>query len=149
MATAVQNMQTARFLSNHDRQNAAEEEKGNAIAEQRSKIEEVRTNRITEVKEQVEAMDTNSFWTTLGTIVLGPVVGTLIGMGVGGLANNGSEDASREAHTAAGVANIERGKAEEDFDNAVDDLEDAKGAEEQLEKFAKELRQGAGETSII
>lgn len=37
---------------------------------------------------------TSSFWTTLGAIVLGPLIGTSIGKGIGGGACSSGEDAA-------------------------------------------------------
>lgn len=38
--------------------------------------------------------DTTSFWTALGSIVLGPMIGTAIGKAIGKGAGNGAEDAA-------------------------------------------------------
>lgn len=53
-----------------------------------------------------EARD-NSGWTALGTIFMGPIVGTMIGKAIGGAANDGQQDAARESKkkkTVTGLA---------------------------------------------
>ncbi len=138
-SNSMQLLQAVRFRGALEDKAGAGEAKDRAIAEQREGIDKTYQNRLKEVEENRQAREDASLGTLIGSIIC-PVVGTFIGSAIGGACGNDNKDAAAAAKTAAGVANIDREKASDVYQNAVDQSETAASDIQALEKFSRELR---------
>lgn len=139
-AGTIRTLQTVRFMNVQADQDAAREQKQEALTKQKDQIAETFDNRIEAVEEMKDARKGMGLATIIGTIVGGPLIGTLIGKGIGALATSGDKRAMNDANMDAGLSEVDRSRAQDDFAKAAEDFDSAQGEQDQLEKFSKELR---------
>jgi len=148
-AATIRTLQSVRFMNVQETQDAAREEKGDALQNQKEQIAETFDNRMEAVEEMKDAREKMGLGTLIGTICC-PLIGTLIGKGIGALASSGDKRAMNDANMDAGFSEVERSRAQDDFAKAAEDFDSAQSQQQQLEKFSKELRQAerglSGET---
>lgn len=137
-AAQIRSLQTVRFMNMQDTQTAAREGKQDALTKQKEQIGETFDSRMDAVQEMKDAREKVALGSMIGSIV--PVIGTLIGKGIGTLASSGDKRAMNDAQMDAGFSEIERSRAQDDFQNAAEDFDNAASQRNQLEKFSKELR---------
>jgi len=138
-AATIRSMQSVRYLNLQEDQSAARDQKQDALTKQKDQIGETFDKRMTAVEEMKDAREKSGLGTLIGTICC-PLVGTLIGKGIGALASSGDKRAMNDANMGAGVSEIERTRAQDDFAKAAEDFDSVAGQQSQLEKFSKELR---------
>ena len=141
MSNAMKVMQTVTFQTNIDDKAAAREDKAQAIDESKQAIDEIHQQRVTKAKEEATAIREEfggRFW---GTIFGGPLIGTLIGMGIGSLASRDNDKAATKAEMLAGLADLERSKASDTLADANEYVDNAEQRESQIEGFMREIRQ--------
>lgn len=139
-AATIRSLQTVRYLNLQEDQSAAREEKQDALTAQKDQIGETFDKRMESVEEMRDAREKAGLGTLIGTLCC-PLIGTLIGKGIGTLAGSGDKRAMNDANMAAGVSEIDRSKAQDDFAKASESFDSVAGQQSQLEKFSKELRQ--------
>ena len=140
-AATIRSLQTVRYMNMQEDQSAARDEKADALVDQKEQIAETYAARKQAVEEMKDARESIGFGTLIGTIVGGPLLGTLIGKGIGTLAAKDDHEALADANTNAGLSEIDRAKAQDEFAAAQEDFDAAEGGVSQLEKFSRELRQ--------
>ena len=143
-AAQIRSLQTVRFMNMQETQTAARDDKQEALTKQKDQIGETFDRRMDAVEEMKDAREKVALGSSIGSIV--PVIGTLIGKGIGTLASSGDKRAMNDAQMDAGFSEIERSRAQDDFQKAAEDFDAASGQRDQLEKFSKELR--AAERSL-
>jgi uncharacterized membrane protein len=139
-ASTIRSLQTVRFLNVQDGKSSARDEKTDALSKQKDQVAETFDNRMESVSEMKDAREKSSWGTLIGTIAL-PVIGTLIGKGIGSLASSGDRKAMNAANLDAGMSELKRSGAQDDFAKASENFDSAQSQQSQLEKFSKELRQ--------
>ncbi len=139
-AATIRSLQTVRFLNVQDSKTSAREEKTDALSKQKDQVAETFDSRMDAVSEMKDSREKSSWGTLIGTIAL-PVIGTLIGKGIGALAGSGDRKAMNEANLNAGMSEVKRSGAKDDFAKASEHFDSAQSQQSQLEKFSKELRQ--------
>jgi hypothetical protein len=140
-------MQTVTFKSNLEDKAAAREDKAAAMDDTKKAIDDIHKQRTTKAEEEAQAIRDEfggRFW---GTIFGGPLIGTLIGWGIGALASNDNDDAAAAAATKAGLADLDRAGASDDLADANELVDNAKQRESQIEGFMREIRQHDAEHS--
>ncbi len=141
MSNAIKVMQTVTFQSNLEDKAAAREDKAQAITDTKKAIDEVHGQRVKKAEEDAQAIRDEfggRFW---GTLIGGPLIGTLIGWGIGALAANGNKDASHEAEMQAGLADLDRARGNDDLQNANELVDNADQRESQIDGFMREIRE--------
>ena len=141
MSNAMKVMQTVTFKSNLEDKAAAREDKAQAMDDTKKAIDEIHEQRVTKAEEEAQAIRDEfggRFW---GTIIGGPIIGTLIGWGIGALASNGNDDAAHAAEEKAGLADLDRANAGDDLADANELVDNANSRESQIEGFMREMRQ--------
>jgi hypothetical protein len=134
-------MQTVTFKSNLEDKAAAREDKAQAMDDTKQAIDEIHKQRVTKAEEEAQAIRDEfggRFW---GTLIGGPIIGTLIGWGIGALASNNNDDAAHAAEEKAGLADLDRAGASDDLADANELVDNAKSRESQIEGFMREMRQ--------
>jgi hypothetical protein len=127
----------------------AREDKAAAIANQRDAIDEIHAQRCKKAQEEADAIRAEfggRFW---GTIIGGPLVGTLIGWGIGAAVSNGHDDAAAAAGKRAGLADLERATGNDDMQDAAESVDNANQRGDQVDKFMDEIRQHEDEINRI
>src|SRR5688572_14961014 len=108
MANAMKVMQTVTFKSNLEDKAAPRDDKAQAIRDEFG----------------------GRFW---GTLIGGPIIGTLIGWGIGALASNNNDDNAAAAEMKAGLADLDRAGASDALADANELVDNAKSREQQIE----------------
>ena len=139
-AANIRSLQTVRYLNLQEDQAAARDEKDTALTKQKDQINETFDSRMDAIEEMKDARESVGLGTLIGTICC-PLVGTLIGKGIGAWAAKDDHEAMADANTDAGMSEVQRAKAQDDFAKAQEDVESVASAQSQIEKFSKELRQ--------
>lgn len=119
---------------------AAREDKSAAMDDQREAIDNIHEQRSKKAQEEAQAIRDEfggRFW---GTIFGGPLIGTLIGWGIGALASNNNDDNAALAEKRAGLADLERAQASDEMHEAVESSDNAAQREDQIDKFMSEIR---------
>lgn len=140
MMTGIQRLQATQYQTSLDRQAHHQEGVENAVDAHASKVEESYDKALLEIEKDKQARKTQSIFTLLGAIFMGPLIGSMIGSAIGGAANDGAEGASREAKKDNEIATMEADKAFDAFQDARGELEDAQAQQRDVAKFARELR---------
>ena len=138
-AATIRSLQATQFLNVQENQESARDDKHDAIDKQKEQIGETFEHRMDSVEEMRDAREKQGLGTLIGTICC-PLIGTLIGSGIGKLAGSGDRQDMMDANTDAGLSEIERSRAQDDFATAQEDFDAMGGQKSQLQKFAKELR---------
>ena|SRR5688572_7178083 len=147
MANAMKVMQTVTFKSNLEDKAAARDDKAQAIDDSKQAIDEIHKQRVTKAEEEAQAIRDEfggRFW---GTLIGGPIIGTLIGWGIGALASNNNDDNAAAAEMKAGLADLDRAGASDALADANELVDNAKSREQQIEGFMREIRQHDSEHS--
>jgi hypothetical protein len=134
-------MQTVSFKSNLEDKAAARDDKAQAMDDTKKAIDEIHQQRTTKAEEEAQAIRDEfggRFW---GTIFGGPLIGTLIGWGIGALASNNNDDNAAAAEMKAGLADLERAGASDALADANEYSDNAAQRESQIEGFMREMRQ--------
>jgi hypothetical protein len=139
-ASTIRSLQTVRYLSLQEDQSAAREEKQDALTKQKDQIGETFVARQDAIEEMKDARESMGLGTLIGTICC-PLVGTLIGKGIGALAAKDDHQAMADANTDAGLSEVDRARAQDDFAKAQEDFDAVGSQQSQIEKFSRELRQ--------
>lgn len=138
--SGIQRLQATQYQSSLQTQTHGREDVERAVDEHGQQVETAYQESLKEIEKEAAARKTQSIWTLIGAIVLGPLIGSAIGGAIGGAANDGDEDAAREAHKKSELASLEADKAFEHFEDARSDLEDQQRQAKDVQKFARELR---------
>ena len=141
MANAMKVMQSVTFQSNIEDKAAAREDKAAAINDTKQAIDDIHKQRVTKAEEEAQAIRDEfggRFW---GTLIGGPIIGTLIGWGIGALASNNNDDNAAAAEMKAGLADLDRAHANDNLQDASEMVDNAKQRESQIEGFMREIRQ--------
>ena len=137
----VSQMNRLQMEGSMENKDAAKEGMEDAIKQQKSAIKDTYDARMTKIKEDEEARGWSNFGKLFGTIFLGPVIGTLIGWGLGELAGLSSKKDANAANKEAGLADLRYGEATDRFDDAKGKVEDAAAREQEVDKFSRELHE--------
>lgn len=147
MSNSITTLQKVSFQSNLADKAAAREDKADAIKDSKKAIDQIHQQRTKKAEEEAQAIRDEfggRFW---GTIFGGPIVGTLIGWGIGALASNNNDDAAAAAEKKAGLADLERASASDSLQDANELVDNAAQREAQMESFMQEIRQHEREQS--
>ena len=133
-------LQSIQMQASVEKQGSAREKVETSIEQHQQHVDESYEQALIEVEHNREARETKGLFGLLGTILLGPIIGTLIGDAIGGWANDGDEAAAREAKKNTGLADLQVDKAYDRFEEAKKGLEESQSQQKDLQKFSRELR---------
>lgn len=143
MTSGIQRLQATQYEASLSNQAHQEEGVDRALERHEQCVETGYQQSLVEIEKSKEARETQSLATLLGTVFGGLLVGTAVGSAIGGALNDGDEAAAREAKKQTDIAGMEADKAFDQFQDLRGEIEDSQSRERDVQKLARELRDGA------
>lgn len=138
--SGISRLQSTQYESNLENKKGDQTDVENAVKEHQARTTDAYKHHLKQIEKEKAARETQSTWTLIGAIFLGPLIGTAIGNAIGGAANDGDEEAGRAAKKQVGISDMEVDKAYDKFENARSSLDEAQRNARDVEKFSNELR---------
>lgn len=138
--SGIRQLNQFQYATSVDKEKGAKENVDASLKNHKEFVETAYKQNLAEIEKNKEARETQSTWTLIGAIVLGPFIGSAIGGAIGGAANDGDEAAGRELKKQGSISDMGAERAMDAFGEARSRLEETKSDRQGLEKFGAELR---------
>ena len=147
MANAIKVLQAVSFNANLEDKAAARDDKAQAKNNAEKAIAQIHQQHSRKAEEDAQAIRDEFGGRLWGTILGGPIIGTLVGWGIGALASKNNDRNAAAAEMQAGLADLDRVGANDDLADANEFVDNAKQRESQIEGLMREIRQHAASHS--
>jgi hypothetical protein len=137
----IQRLQQSRAAGNAEKDGMVTDKVEDAIARHQDHVNKSYAESMKEIENNREAREAKGLGQLLGTIFLGPIIGTLIGGAIAECTNDGDEEAAREAKKQTGLEDHMVERAYDDFDAAKKDLDEVRSQTDDIDKFGDSLRE--------